>query len=180
MLEMLRKRRSIRRFEPRAISIEIRRTLEEALLRSPTSRNRRPWRFVFVDDRQTLVQLSDCKPHSSEFVSEAPLVVVIAANEAECDVWIEDCSIAAITLQYAAQNLGLGSCWVQVRLRGHDGEAGAEAHVRNCLGIPAEYRVGAMVALGHPAEKKRGVPGSALDRSKIHYGRFGNPACTEH
>jgi len=172
MLEMLRRRRSIREFDKKPIPDEIRDLLEEALLRSPSSRNLKPWQFIFVDDPDALKELSRCKPHSAELVEGAALAVVIVADERVTDVWIEDCSIAAITLQYAAQTLGLGSCWVQVRLRGHDSGPDAERLIQDRLGIPAHFRVSAMVALGFPITKKRGVPKSALDRSKIHVGHF--------
>ncbi|MCK9522849.1 MAG: nitroreductase family protein [Proteobacteria bacterium] len=179
MLEMLRQRRSIRQFETRPIPEALQAHLEEALLRAPTSRNRRPWEFIFVTDPALQQRLAACKPHSADFVAHAPLTVVIAADEATCDVWIEDCAIAAITLQYTAQTLGLGSCWVQVRLRDHDENTTAEQYIRDTLCLPPHYRVSAMVALGYPAEQKQGVAQSALTRSKIHRDRFGTPPCTK-
>jgi len=179
MIEMLRRRRSIREFLDRPIPPEIRRTLEEALLRSPTSRNLRPCQFIFVEDPQTLAALSRCKPHSAELLAGAKLAVVIIADERTSDVWIEDSAIAAITLQYVAETLGLRSCWVQVRLRGHASGPDAEHIVQQQLGIPCHFRVSAMVALGYAAKQKRGVPMSALDRSKLHTGRFQETACID-
>jgi len=172
MLDMLRRRRSVREFEPTPIPEEVQEQLKEALLRSPSSRNLKPWHFIFVDHREILKDLSRCKPHSAELLDGAALGVIIVADERVTDVWIEDSSIAAITLQYAAETLGLGSCWVQVRLRGHEGGPDAEKMIQDRLGIPAHFRVSAMVALGYPLKKKRGVPMSALDDSKIHIGKF--------
>ena len=82
MLEMLRQRRSIRQFETRPIPEALQAHLEEALLRAPTSRNRRPWEFIFVTDPALQQRLAACKPHSADFVAHAPLTVVIAADEA--------------------------------------------------------------------------------------------------
>ncbi|MFC1468202.1 nitroreductase family protein, partial [Verrucomicrobiota bacterium] len=121
MIELLRERRTIRRYETRAVEAQKVELLKETLLRSPSSRNFRPWEFCFVSDAAKLVELSECKPHGAAFLAGAPLGVVICADPARCDVWIEDASIAAILLQLTAQDLGLGSCWLQVRNRQHSG-----------------------------------------------------------
>ncbi len=52
-----------------------------------------------------------------------------------CDVWIEDCSIASLILHLAASDLGLGSCWVQIRKREHDANRTAEEYTKNLLGL---------------------------------------------
>ena len=62
MMEILRERRSIRKYREEDIEPEIVELLKEAALRSPTSRNFRPWRFVFVEDRSKLEALSRAKP----------------------------------------------------------------------------------------------------------------------
>jgi nitroreductase len=95
MLDILRKRRSIRKYEDRPIATELVEQLKEAALRAPTGNNKREWRFVFVTDREVLGQLAHAKPHWGEFLAAAPLGVVVAADETASDVWIEDCSIAA-------------------------------------------------------------------------------------
>ncbi len=120
MIEILRKRRSIRKYRDKDIEPEIVELLKEAALRSPTSRNFRPWRFVFVENRGKLEALSKAKPSGSSFLAGARLGVVVCADEDESDVWIEDCSIASIILQLVGESLGLGSCWIQIRLRMHD------------------------------------------------------------
>ncbi|MDH7599995.1 MAG: nitroreductase family protein, partial [Sedimentisphaerales bacterium] len=88
------------------------------------------------------------------------------------DTWVEDCSIAAILIQLTAQSLGLGSCWVQVRLRGHDQTTSAAQFVQGLLGIPEPLTVECIVALGYPAEKKRPISSNQLEWSKIHTNRF--------
>jgi len=55
MIELLRKRRSIRVYEDRKIEPEKIEILKEALLRSPSSRNINPWEFIFVDDKELLI-----------------------------------------------------------------------------------------------------------------------------
>ena len=136
LLELLSKRRSIRQFMPRAVEQSKIDALIEAAVRSPTSRGRNPWEFIVVNDPKLLGKLGNAKQHGSAFLSEAPLAIVVAADKAKSDVWTEDCSIAAIIIQLAAEDIGLGSCWVQIRLRPHDAESTAESFVKDLLGIP--------------------------------------------
>ena len=172
MINILRTRRSIRKYKDRAIGGEHLEALKEALLRCPSSRGINPWTFIFVDDPETIAALSRSKEHGSQFLKGAPLAVVICGDERESDVWIEDCSITSIVLQLAAHSLGLGSCWVQVRLRPHSKDATAEAYVQELLGIPPHMRVESIVGIGYPAETKAPVPGDRLDRAKIRSNRF--------
>jgi nitroreductase len=172
MLPLLRARRSIRRFTSQAISADVVEALREAVLRSPTSRNYESWRFVFVDDPSLLAQLARCKPHGASFVGQAPLAVVVCGDESRSDVWVEDCSIASIVLQLAAQALELGSCWVQVRLRPHDEQRTAEAFVQELLGLPPQVRVESIIAIGHPAEERAGRASDTLAWDHIRQNRW--------
>jgi len=167
MLDILRKRRSIRRYRDQDIEPEIVELLKEAALRSPTSRNFRPWRFFFVEDRSKLEALSRAKPSGSSFLAGSRLGVVVCADENESDVWIEDCSIASIILQLAGQSRGLGSCWIQIRLRMHDDSVTSEEYVRSVLGLPENIRVESMIAFGYPDEEKAPIPDDELQREKI-------------
>jgi septum formation protein len=51
------------------------------------------------------------------FLADAAMAVVVMADPLASDVWIEDASIASIMIQLQAEDLGLGSCWIQVRER---------------------------------------------------------------
>jgi len=130
--------------------------LKEAVLRSPSSRGLDPWEFIFVTDRTLLQTLSKAKPHGAHFLGEAALGVVVLGNENKSDTWIEDCAIASIILQLACESLGLGSCWVQIRLRPHDQEKSAEERVREILDIPPHLRVESILSIGYPAKSLTG------------------------
>jgi nitroreductase len=106
MIEILRTRRSIRSFTPEKVAAYTIEALIEAALRSPTSRGINPWEFIFVDDPAILSKLALAKQHGSEFIKNAPLAIVVCADSTKSDVWIEDCSIAAIILQLTAQLRG--------------------------------------------------------------------------
>jgi len=171
-IDLLRKRRSIRRFSGRALDEDTIALFTETLLRSPTSRGINHWEFIFVTDRELLDKLSRSKKQGTEFVAGAALAIIILGNEKKSDVWVEDCSIAAINVQLLATDLGLGSCWGQIRNRPHDDSTSAEAYIQQLLGIPRHLRVGMIVAVGYPAEDKKPVPFEKLDRRKIHVNHY--------
>ena len=167
MLEILRDRRSIRRYKDRQIEEEKIEQLKEAALRAPSSRGINPWRFVFVTDKPMLEKLSSAKESGSSFLKDAALGVVVAAKQGESDVWVEDCSIASIILQLAGCSLDLGSCWIQIRNRRHSSSMSAEDYVKQTLGLPDEFLVECIISFGYPDEVKRPIAAADLERDKI-------------
>lgn len=172
MIELLRARRSVRKFADAAIEPEKVELLKEALLRSPTSRNFRPWEFVFVNDIELLEQLARCKPHGAAFLAHASLAIVICADSDKSDVWVEDCSIASILVQMVAQSVGLGSCWIQIRKRMFDDTRMSEEHIRSVLNMPNNIKVESIIALGYPGQEKAPIPRDSLDYAKIRVNGF--------
>jgi len=174
MLEILQRRRSVRQFLPQPVEREKIEQLIEAALRAPSSRGRNPWEFIVVTETERLRALSRAKPHGAEFLAGAPLAVVVAADPHRCDVWVEDCAIAAILLQLTAVSLGLGSCWVQIRLRPHGDDRTAEAYVREIVGLPGHLAVDCIIGIGYPVEPPSGHPHSSLLFNQVHRERYGS------
>jgi nitroreductase len=171
--DLIRRRRSIRRFENRPVAPEKIQQLMEAALRAPSSRGTNPWEFVVVTDPSHLDALSRSKAHGASFLKEAPVGIVVLADPGQTDVWVEDGSIATIFLHLAAESLGLGSCWIQIRRRTHTDGRPASDHIRQLLAIPDTREVQAILAVGYGAETKAGHPETSLQREKIHYHRYG-------
>ena len=167
MIELLRNRRSIRKYTDKSIEPEKIELLKEAVLRAPSSRNFDPWEFMFVDDREILKRLAICKPHGAGFLEHAALGVVVCADEQKTDVWVEDCCIASILLQMTAQSLGLGSCWIQIRKRAYDDAAASEDYIKDVLNMPGSIKVESIISIGCPAEKREPVPKEELKHEKI-------------
>ena len=172
MLDLLRERRSVRKYQSTHLSAGLLELLKEGLLRSPSSHNLNPWEFVFVDDLEMLEKLSLAKPHGSAFLKDAPLGIVVCGDETISDVWIEDCSIASVTVQYMALSLGLGSCWIQIRERMHAETQSAEAYVQQLLKLPEKIRVLSIIAIGYADEDNPPFFPEQLAYHKIHAARF--------
>ena len=173
--ELICQRRSIRRFIDRPVEPEKIDLLMEAALRAPSSRGLKPWEFVVVDDRTQLEALAACKPHGAGFLGQAPLGIVVCVDPEQSDVWVEDGAIAVTFIQLMAVELGLGSCWIQVRKRRHSDGRPARDHIAGHLALPDRLEVEAMLAIGYPADPKPGHARERLLFDRIHRNHFGTP-----
>lgn len=153
--ELAQKRRSHRKFTPEAIAPEALQRILEAALMAPTSKGLHSYSFCVVEDPELLARLSVSKAMGSQFVAEAKCAIVVMADPAVSDVWIEDASTAAMSMLYQAEDLGLGACWVQVRERRDADGRDSEAVVREMLTLPDGVRVVCMVALGHKGMERK-------------------------
>lgn len=172
MIELLRERRSVRKYKKQDVEAEKIELLKEAVLRSPSSKNSNTWEFIFVDNDELIQQLKVCKPHGITPLKTAPFVVVICADQTKNDVWVEDCSIASILLQLTAQSLGLGSCWIQVRKRMHSDSISSEKYIQNLLNIPEEFKVLSLVTIGYSETEREGKAFDELQFEKIRMNGF--------
>ncbi len=169
---LLKTRRSIRKFEKRDVEQEKIVILLKAALMSPASKSRNPWEFVVITDAEMLHKLSVSKSHGAQFLAGCPLGIIVIADTTKSDVWIEDASIASIIIQLQAHDLGLGSCWVQLRERNTtDGES-SEIYVRNLLSIPDNFSPLCIIGVGYPAEIKKPYTENSLNYDKIHFHQY--------
>lgn len=172
-IDLARTRRSIRRFSDKPVEKEKVDLLVEALLRSPSSRGCMPWEFVVVTESDSIDQLSQSKPQGAAFLKGAPLAVVICADPQATDVWVEDAAIASTYAHLAATDLGLGSCWIQLRNRNFSESQTASQRVGEILSLPDHLEVLSIVAIGYAVEEKAPHPEGSLKREKVHYEKFG-------
>lgn len=170
--ELIKQRRSMRKFTQDLLDPEDVKLLLRAALMAPSSKGLHSWEFVVVDDHEKLVLLSASKAQGSAFLEEAPLAVVVLGDPAVSDVWIEDASVASTMMLLQAEDLGLGSCWIQIRDR-YDAEGNlAEDNVRNILGIPENLRVLSIIALGHKGMERKPFNEDRLLWEKVHLGQY--------
>lgn len=172
-LELLKRRRSSRVFTGEPVDKDMVCNLMRAALMSPSGHRINPWEFIMVEDKNVLKALSVSKEHGASLLEGAAMAVVVIADTGKTDVWIEDCSIATIIMQLAAEDMGLGTCWVQIRRRSDAGGNSAEDNVRAILGIPSNYAVLSIVAVGHKAREAKPFDEEKMQWNKIHIGSFG-------
>ena len=170
--DLLKTRRSIRKYLPQAVEPEKIKQITTAALMSPASKRSNPWEFIVVQDKNTLLQLSECRSHGSKLLANAPLGIVVIADTNKSDVWIEDASIAALNIQLQAHDLGLGSCWVQVYNREKEDGCSAEEYIRELLNIPGHYAVLNVVSIGYSDEDRKPYDEEKLAYDKIHEEKY--------
>lgn len=184
-------RRSHRKFTADPVSEQDRKVLLRAALFAPTGHGSRLWHFVAVTDPGKIAALSEVRDSGSQFLAGAPLVIAVLGQPDKQTTWIEDGAIAAVLMQYQAQDLGLGSCWCQIRGRfkhiqtGADSDMpltmiasepaqtfSAEGLVRKILGIPEHCSVLCLLGIGHPADEKPAHDETALPWNQVHLNRY--------
>lgn len=166
--DLLVNRRSIRKYTDQPIDAEHVKLIIEAGLMAPSSKSVRPWQFIVTENREIIEQLSQCKPNYATSIASAPLAIVVAADTTKSDAWIEDASIAAVFMQLQASDLGLGSCWVEVRERFRADGQPAEEYVRELMGIPEHLSVLCVVSVGHKNEERKPINTEKLLWEKVH------------
>lgn len=172
VLAALRRRRSVRHYTGERIPDEkIERVLEAGLL-SASGRGLRPWEFVVVRERVALDALAGCRDAGSQMLSGADAAIVVVAKSEAADTWIEDCSIAMANMHLQADALGLGSCWIQGRMRTASDGRSTNDYVSDLLGIPSNYELEAILSLGFPESHRE--PNRLTDdlRAKVHREKF--------
>ena len=170
--ELVKIRRSHRKFTDEEISPEHVQSILRAALMSPTSKSQRAWQFVVVDDKTDIEKLADAKDLGSQFMKGAPLAIVVLGDPRKDDCWVEDGSIAAVSMQYQAEELGLGSCWVQMRGRGLADGTPADEVIRGVLDIPANLNTLCIIAVGHKADERKPQNEDNLKWENVHAEKY--------
>lgn len=169
---LIQKRRSIRKFTNEKLTPGQVETLMRAALMSPSSKNNTPWEFVLIEDKETLQQLSTCKSHAAKLIADCALAVVVIADPLVSNVWIEDASIASLMIQLQAEDLGLGSCWVQIRSRETTDGGSSEEYVKLLLEVPPHMQVLSIIAIGNKAQEREPFDEEKLQWEKLHIEKF--------
>ena len=172
LLDMMLNRRSVREYTGDHIPGDKLEMILQAGLAAPSGRGRQPWEFIVVQTRDALKKLSECRDGSAKMLEHADCAIVVIADELEQDVWTEDCSIAMAYMHLMADSLGIGSCWIQGRLRQAPDGRSTEEYVRECLGFPKTYRLEAILSLGIPKKHPVKHHTDQLPREKVHLERF--------
>lgn len=148
VLDVIKTRKSVRKYLDKPIEDEKLMTVFEAGRFAPSASNRQEWRFVIVRDHGTRRRLAEAA-NGQAFVGEAPVMIVACA---ETDGHIMSCgqlcypidvAIALDHMTLAAVELGLGTCWIG---------AFNEKKVKEILDIPEQIRVVALMPIGYPAD----------------------------
>ncbi|HOO11635.1 MAG TPA: nitroreductase family protein [Bacillota bacterium] len=169
MMELIKGRRSIRRFSKEKIDKKQLETLVEAAIWAPSGSNAQAWQFIVVDDEIMLQRLTAFLPG----VLQAPPALICLcvdyrreldrAGKLGCDVLgIMDVSMAAQNIMLAAKAMGLGSCVI----RGFNEEV-----MRMALSLPEDVKPELLVILGYPEKPDKAPVRRPLDEV-LHWQKY--------
>jgi len=159
LLEVIFKRRSIRRYKDEPVPDEVLRNILEAGRLAPSANNAQPWHFIVVTDQKIKDKLS--RGRWNRFIKDSAFTIVGCGYKD--NKWSTvDVSIALENMVIAAEAQGVGSCWI--------GDF-KEEEVKKLLGIPDYLKIVALVSFGYPAEKPRPHGKKRLEEI-VHYNKF--------
>ena len=163
-LELCRARRSYRKYTSAPVSKEQLERILQCALMSPSGKRLNPWEFYVNTNPSVIRSLKDCRPMGTTMLDTAPVAIAVALDAEKADTWQADGAIAALNLQLAATDEGLGSCWCHISNRDN-----AEERVRQAFGIPGNLRVLCLITIGHKDEERKTYDLQKLPYTKIHY-----------
>jgi len=158
VLEAIKGRRSIRAYTSQEVPEQLVSKLIEAACWAPSAGNIQPWEFIIVRNPETKQRLVEAALGQS-FIAEAPVVIVVCANERRSAerygdrgsslFCIQDTAAAIQNMLLAANSFGLGTCWIG---------AFQEDQARQILNIPEEARPVAIIPIGYMAQNPQPRP----------------------
>jgi len=171
-LDLIRRRRTIRRFTDEDVSQDQLETLLELAMAAPSRLNRQPWDFVVIRDERIKADLAN-QLRVHPYLEQAPVVIAVCAKPDASPTWLMDISASVENMLLGATALGLGATWL-----GSPGTvswAMMEEHLRDQLGIPLNVRIPSLIVVGHPDQEL--PPHSREDRYdplRVHIERWQN------
>ncbi len=167
LMEALLTRRSVRRFEPKPVSLELIQTLLRAAMQAPSAANAQPWHFIIITEREQLEKVTEFHP-AAECLHQAQVAVLVCGDERlekRPDRWIQDCSAATQNILLAAHAQGLGAVWLAI----HPDPIRID-NIRAMMSLPNTVHPLSLVAVGYPARVPQPVNRFKLER--IHFNHW--------
>ncbi len=145
---VIRKRRSIRKYLPDLVPDEVMQRILEAVKAAPTACNRQPFEFLLVQSDQARDTVCEC--YSVPWLREAPLIAVALGNRSQAWQRLDGTSAHTIDVAIAMEHFvlaaaaeGLGTCWVC---------AFDQSRLHRALELDQDWDVVALTPIGYPAE----------------------------
>jgi len=177
LMEIIKDRRSVRKYQDKEISEESLNQILESVKWSPSWANTQCWEVIVIRDRKVKEKLQDILPKSNpatKHFSEAPLILALCGKLASSgyykdkattkfgDWFMFDLGIAAQSICLTAYDLGIGT--VIMGLFDHD-KIGEE------LGVPEGYELVSLIPMGYPTQES-GAPKRREISEFAHYDKF--------
>jgi nitroreductase len=161
-LQVIMKRRSIRKFTGASVPKERVIKALEAAMAAPSGMNRQPWSFVVVTKKETVAALCRAQGHAAFGVDAGAVILPFGLKEGQ--KWFDqDMAAATENLLIALANLGLGATWCGMDDVRQDG-------IRSLVGLPNDQFVFALIPVGVPGEEK--PPRTQYDEKRVFWEEY--------
>ncbi len=164
-IDLIYRRRSIRKFTEQPLSEEQIETLLKAGMAAPSAMNAQPWEFIVITDPEILDKFRNALMFAKQ--NYTAVICVCGSSRYQKSkmgsrFWVQDCSAATQNILLAATALGLGSVWIGVHP-----VVIFERQIRDILNIPVDVTPLNLIGLGYPAEQKE--PRTQYEEERVHW-----------
>ena len=171
MTNIIFKRTSVRKYTQEKVSLEQIEMLMRAGMAAPSAKNTQPWEFVVIQNRETLLKITEFHPYSF-MLKEAPLAIAVCADIQQelpdlkgLDYWVQDCAAATENIMLQAVEMGLGSVWLGVFPKEN-----LYKPLAKLLSVPSNIIPISLIAVGHPDGETH--PKNKFAPEKIHFEKW--------
>lgn len=166
IIDVIEKRRSVRRFKPDPITESELMTILKAGQTAPSACNKQNWHFIVVNDDAVKRELTD--NGAAVFIKNAPVGILVLydrrTQNVEYSDHIQSGSAAIQNMLLAASTLGIGGCWIC--------QLPPKRQVRKLFGIPWHMDPIAYVVLGYPVKASSDRPRKCSLINLISYNKY--------
>lgn len=164
-LETIFNRKSVRKYTTQPVGKDKLEMLVRAGMAAPSSKDRRPWEFIIVTDRELLDTLGNGLPLARMLKETQQAIVVCGDTVKSSNAWFLDCSAAAQNILLAAQSMGLGGVWTAAfpypdRMK----------IIQETLKLPDNILPLTIIPIGYPEGQEK--PKDKFNAKQIHYNKF--------
>ncbi|MBU5449010.1 nitroreductase family protein [Acetivibrio sp. MSJd-27] len=161
------KRASIRKYSGKPVEKEKTKQLLRAAMAAPSARNKKPWHFIVIREREMLEKIAAFHPYASMLTGADCAILICGDYRLEDQLGYLAINGAAATenMLLEAVSLGLGACWLGIYPRQERMKA-----ISELTGLPDYIVPLTLVSVGYPAEEK--VQEERFDEDRIRYDRW--------
>lgn len=173
MIDAIKKRKSIRKFQDKKVESEKLESILRAAMQAPSGMNGQPWEFVVVDDESILKEMQKFSM-GAHALKTAPMAIVVLKKKIAKRELMKLSFLSAEDLGACTENLwlqaveeGLGASWMGVTP-----DSKSESMLSELLNLPKDIKAYAVMAIGYPSEDTDMVTEMRYDEKRVHYNKY--------